>query len=280
MSAKLNQVIEEVKHLTAQERALVAHCLISSLETKQDEGVDMAWAELAEKRYNELLTGTVKSVSWEQIKVVTLLLIVFMTVIVSASGYAFAGSNFVAVRLPNGVSIDIPRNWQVATSNQRITLDTAVESQLDLSSLPKATSDLGFVAGYFDDAGDKAKINVRYYPDIKVTQDTVRRASPNEIVEFDTALKQSIFGAMKSFGGTILHWGGTRKQDSAGRVALLTEYRRSANPGEQGSFNVRLIRILDGSRSFTLTVSYNEMYTVIFKPICDRVISSLKIRNQ
>lgn len=68
MSAKFNQVIEEVKHLTAHERALVAHCLISSLETKQDEGVDMAWAELAEKRYNELLAGTVKPVPWEQIK--------------------------------------------------------------------------------------------------------------------------------------------------------------------------------------------------------------------
>lgn len=213
-------------------------------------------------------------------KVVTLLTIVLITVLGSVSHHAYAGSNFITIKLPNGVGVDIPRNWQVATNDQRITLDTTVESQLDLSSLPKATSDLGFVAGYFDDAGDKAKVNVRYYPDTKVTQDTVRRASPKEIVGFDAALKQSMYGAMKAFGGTILYWGGTRKQDSAGRLALLTEYRRSANPGEQGSFNVRLIRILDGPRSFTLTVSYNETYAPIFKPICDRIISSLKIRNQ
>ncbi|MEK7280564.1 MAG: addiction module protein [Nitrospirota bacterium] len=68
MSAKFNKVIEEVKHLNAQERALIAHCLISSLETTQDDGVDLAWAELAEKRYDELITGKVKSVSWDQIK--------------------------------------------------------------------------------------------------------------------------------------------------------------------------------------------------------------------
>lgn len=68
MSAKFNKVIEEVKYLNAHERALVAHCLISSLETKHDDGVDMAWAELSEKRYDELLTGKVKSVSWEKIK--------------------------------------------------------------------------------------------------------------------------------------------------------------------------------------------------------------------
>ncbi len=68
MSANIKHVIEEVKHLNARERALIAHCLISSLETKQDEGVDLAWAELAEKRYSELVSGKVKSVSWEDIK--------------------------------------------------------------------------------------------------------------------------------------------------------------------------------------------------------------------
>ena len=64
----IKQVIEESKNLNPKERALVAHCLISSLETKQDEGVDQAWADLAEKRYEELISGKVEPVSWEDIK--------------------------------------------------------------------------------------------------------------------------------------------------------------------------------------------------------------------
>lgn len=68
MSAKMKQVIEEIKDLTAQERALVAHCLISSLENKHDDGVDEEWAELAEKRYKELETGAVQGVTWDDIK--------------------------------------------------------------------------------------------------------------------------------------------------------------------------------------------------------------------
>ena len=64
----IKQVIEKSKHLNPKERALVAHCLISSLETKQDEGVDQAWADLAEKRYEELVSGKVEPVSWEDIK--------------------------------------------------------------------------------------------------------------------------------------------------------------------------------------------------------------------
>ncbi len=68
MSVEFKHVIEEAKKLNAQERALVAHCLISSLETKHDDRVDLEWAKLAEKRYNDLISKKVNTVTWEQIK--------------------------------------------------------------------------------------------------------------------------------------------------------------------------------------------------------------------
>jgi len=68
MSLKVKQVIEDVKDLTSYEKALIAHCLISSLETKQDEDADQLWVDLAEKRYEELISGKVKPLSWESIK--------------------------------------------------------------------------------------------------------------------------------------------------------------------------------------------------------------------
>ena len=68
MSVAFKQAIETIRELSAEEKALMAHCLISSLESKQDEGVDEAWAQLAEERYLELKSGEVKGVSWEEIK--------------------------------------------------------------------------------------------------------------------------------------------------------------------------------------------------------------------
>ena len=68
MSAVFNQVIQNIGELSSDEKALVAHCLISSLESKHDDNVDKAWGELANKRFNELESGVVKSVSWENIK--------------------------------------------------------------------------------------------------------------------------------------------------------------------------------------------------------------------
>lgn len=65
---RLEQVIKATKGFSAHDRALLTHCLISGLETQQDEGVDAAWLSLAEQWLDELETGKVQGVSWGEIK--------------------------------------------------------------------------------------------------------------------------------------------------------------------------------------------------------------------
>lgn len=64
----IKEALETTKTLTPTDKALLAHCLISSLETIHDTDVDTAWADLSEKRYDEIFSGSVKTVSWEQVK--------------------------------------------------------------------------------------------------------------------------------------------------------------------------------------------------------------------
>lgn len=64
----VEQVIEETKFLSIKEKAFIAHSLISSLDRAKDQGVDQAWAELSKKRYDDLITGKTKPISWEDIK--------------------------------------------------------------------------------------------------------------------------------------------------------------------------------------------------------------------
>lgn len=59
---------KNVKQLNPHERALMAHLIIASLKMPADEDVDEAWAELANRRYNDLITGKVKGVTWDEIK--------------------------------------------------------------------------------------------------------------------------------------------------------------------------------------------------------------------
>ena len=68
MSAVFSEALTSIKKLSNDEKALMAHCLISELEDKPDDGVDEAWAQLAQKRFDELKSGQVKGVSWDKIK--------------------------------------------------------------------------------------------------------------------------------------------------------------------------------------------------------------------
>ena len=68
MSAAFKQVVEKIENLSSDEKALVAHCLISSLEVRHDDNVDLAWVKLAQQRFIELESGKVTGVSWKEIK--------------------------------------------------------------------------------------------------------------------------------------------------------------------------------------------------------------------
>ena len=59
------------------------------------------------------------------------ILVGFAVFIFMASAYS--SDNFVKVKLPKGVSIELPNDWIVLSNDKRISLDTMVESGLDLA---------------------------------------------------------------------------------------------------------------------------------------------------
>lgn len=68
MSSKMKEMLESIKGMSSSEKALLAHCIISSLDNVSDENVDEDWLAIAEERYSQLLSGDVKPVTWDEIK--------------------------------------------------------------------------------------------------------------------------------------------------------------------------------------------------------------------
>ena len=190
--------------------------------------------------------------------------------------FAYATDNFVKVKLPKDVSIELPKNWVVISKDQRITLDTMVESGLDLAGVDQENSEIHFAANYYKNGKTVGIINSRYYSDLELTQNDARQATVQDINELDAALKENIVKSMKAFGMSVLSWEGTKRSAINGITAFVTEYHRKALKGT-GAFRVRLIRVFAGNRSFTLTVSYSEDEAFFLKTITDRVISSLRL---
>lgn len=186
----------------------------------------------------------------------------------------YRNTQFVLLKLPYNVQIEIPRNWEALSNNQRITLDSAVQSRS--AGVFDVSSDLNFGANYYDDKGRTAAIlNSRYYPDLDVSQEEARVAEAAEIRELDAALYESLVKAGQVSGFSILVWNGTSRREINGNTVFVTEYKRSPL-NNNGNFKVRLVRVFNGSKSFTLTVSYREDQEYLLRPICDRIISSLR----
>ena len=189
---------------------------------------------------------------------------------------ANSASNFIKIALPESVSVDLPKNWVLISDNKRITLDTWVESTFDLNQLPSIDSDLPFAANYYADGVTVGIINARYYPTMDVTQQDSKLASANDVREFDQELKRYMIPSMNKIGITVTSWEGTRKRTINGITAFVTEYHRESLKGS-GIFRVRLVRVLAGERSFTLTISYLESKKLFLENITDKIISSLSM---
>ena len=194
-----------------------------------------------------------------------------------AGTISIAGSNYKTISLPKGVSIDLPINWQVISNNERITLDAYVETLFD-----PLDSELPFAANYYNDNDEiDALVNIRYYPWEVVTQENViNMFTPDVLRAMDDVLYKSSTLTMKKINGKILSWNGSKKKRIKDTVALVTDYRRSSGLSKS-NVRVRLVRVLNGNKSFTLTVSYvdNKKSSFMLKEITNRIIESLSLSN-
>lgn len=189
---------------------------------------------------------------------------------------AAAAENFIVVRLPHSVIVELPRNWVVLSSNLRITLDSAVQAKQERRGYFDASSDLAFAANFYDDAARTAGIfNIRYYPEMTVSQAEARAASATDVRELDEVLHRELKTGMATAGLILIQWNGTVKRLVNGKTVFITDYRR-ASLSRGTLFRVRLVRVFNADKSFTITVSYREDLEFLLEPICDRVISSLR----
>ena len=68
MSEAFKMLLENIEQLSTKEKALAAHCLLSSMDSENALDVDKDWLALAESRSVELESGAVQAISSDEIK--------------------------------------------------------------------------------------------------------------------------------------------------------------------------------------------------------------------
>lgn len=181
----------------------------------------------------------------------------------------------IPVKLPLGVQLEVPQDWQVLSRNQRVPLESVATRTLRHSHFD-ASRDDSFAANYYDGPGRLlASMHLGFYKTLDFTQAEARNAPSAEIDELDAFLKNSMTQVSRTGGYSIRSWQGTQRQTISGITAFVSEYSRSMVKDED-YFRVRLVRVFDGPRSFTLSVSYRENNQLLLRAICDQIIASVR----
>jgi putative addiction module component (TIGR02574 family) len=68
MATELKQLFQESLELRDNDRATLAGLLIENLEGPEDPNVGSAWAAETERRWNEIESGSIETVPWEEVK--------------------------------------------------------------------------------------------------------------------------------------------------------------------------------------------------------------------
>ena len=68
MTQEVHELLQKALALPENERAELAGNLIASLDTTVDQDVDAAWQQEAVRRLHEVQSGTVKTISWEEVQ--------------------------------------------------------------------------------------------------------------------------------------------------------------------------------------------------------------------
>lgn len=186
-------------------------------------------------------------------------------------------SSFITIDLPDGLSFILPEDWSVLSNNQVKTVDSFVGStHQSLSSVENASSSLNFAANLYNDHKVVIGIlNVRFYPDIDISQAQVRSFTADDIRDFDKEIHGLMKDSLEKTGISLVSWGGTVRKDINGVVALVTDYDRKSLL-DDGLFRVRLVRVLAEGQSFTFTISYNKD-SPILEDVVDRIVGSIHV---
>ena len=68
MSEAFKMLLENIEQLSTKEKAVAAHCLLSSMDPENALDVDKDWLSLAESRSADLESGAVQAITWDEIK--------------------------------------------------------------------------------------------------------------------------------------------------------------------------------------------------------------------
>lgn len=182
-------------------------------------------------------------------------------------------SRFAKLKLPLGVSVEVPKNWWLLDGDINTNIETMAEAAMNLSGveLPKGKKVNLFRANSMPKT-TYAAIAINAI-DSEVDPNNLKNASEKELREFAPTLSE-LQQAFSRQNMQIIEFYPVRREFVGKHPALIIEYKRS---GPQGPVIVQMTRLFLGDKEISLNLSYRESEGQLWKPIIQYMRKSLTV---
>lgn len=184
-------------------------------------------------------------------------------------------SNFVLIKLPRGIKIQIPNNWRLLTDDEKKLIEVWTEAVLDISNINvNDGEEVNLLAANSMPIGTYASVRVDSTVPAPVPPSEVIGITAREMRTLESAIQKDLEELLPQQGLQLLQFIRCRKETISGNPALITEYRRS---GPKGPVRVKQIQIFSTGQTVAINLSYRESEQVIWKPVIEKIYRSISI---
>jgi hypothetical protein len=184
-------------------------------------------------------------------------------------------SNFAEVKLPLGISMEVPKNWWVISGDLDATIEASGEAMIDLSGIDVGgVQEISFFKANSMPRTTYASISVRC-TNAEFTQDEMRGITDEEIAEATPVIRDSTEAVLKQGSQKINEFYPIKMVEIDGNPGMELRYNRTGN---KGNVIVLQTRVVTETKEVSFILSYRENEKALWDPIIRYIYKSIRIR--
>jgi hypothetical protein len=194
---------------------------------------------------------------------------------------ASSATNFVKLNLPTGIALDLPRNWWLIQGELNKTVEISAQAAVELTGVDLSNrKDVNLIAANCQPKSMYAavRLNVRRPPLFSPEQ--ILKSTPADLAEMGAEMKKSLIEILPKQGFDLKDYISTTREEIAGFPAITCHYRRTDDAEGRQTALVWVIQIFAPGRTYRLILGYRESEAGIWKPVLERVKTSIEIQKR
>jgi hypothetical protein len=186
----------------------------------------------------------------------------------------------VKVKLATGITLDLPRNWWLIQGELNKTIETSAQAVLDLSGIDMGErKDINLIAANCQPKSMYASVRVNVHRPPLTSPEEARKLTAADLAEMGADMKKMLVQTLPKQGFELRDYISTTREEIAGFPAIVSHYRRTEEVQGKQTALVWVTQVFAPGRTYRLNLAYRESEAGIWKPVIERIKTSIKIEK-